>query len=144
MSCFVFTSSFRLEERKGLKYTFRGLFYFSLSICMSRFQLQYISLKAISSKLVFSYTVSQQSVPTLAALVLTKLSSFISGSFYRGVCSYIIHSFIHITFYSQKTDKIDFFMAVDRIFFISFRWVYHLKGIFNFLRYTLHLLAYFQ
>jgi len=36
--CFHNTPSFRLLERKYLKYTFKSLFYYTLSICICRFQ----------------------------------------------------------------------------------------------------------
>lgn len=57
----------------------------------------------------FFYTLSQK---TPVALTFTKRSSFIPVyimKVYRGVYSYIIHSLIYITFYSQKHGTIWFF-----------------------------------
>ncbi len=71
-------SSFRLVERKHPKYTF----YCTSSICICRFQLQYISLK----RCLFA-------VVTLTNTKTLEVYSYLySEDFYWGIFSYIFHS----------------------------------------------------
>ena len=111
---------FRLMERKHPKHSVKCFFYSTLSICVNRFQLQYIFLKAVFSKWVFSPTLSHISplqwhlhTPNFTFLFLSIFWRFLQRDlFIYNFLDYIQH------FIPQKIVKIYCFLAVQSIFWI--------------------------